>query len=367
LREQGINTWILWRSIPRGFRTGALNDGLNASIGDYIYIIDVDTRPEKLLIDKAICILRYDQRIVGVIGRWEPLNQDTRVSQALGLGLRFLAGILYRARSRCDFFIYPLGTGTVYNATILKNTLHGWDERRIQDDMEIGARILSKGLQTLYLDDVAVYVENPGTYRSFRIQQSRWAYGALDTAISRFKEIINSQSPLMKKLEALKYLFQYITQALVFIGSLTLGILSLTSVKEPYYSIYMFLAWLLLMCSYGVLMYRIGYQGSSRWEFMVLSGRLTALSTAIAPYVTFSTLKAMVRIKEVYKRTPKGIYQKTSRSLRVPWELIYGLFFLFTGLIAFINEMIVTHIWLLMNSLCFFYIVYRFPREVFYE
>lgn len=367
LREQGINAWLLWRSTPRGFRTGALNDGLNASIGDYVYVIDVDTRPEKSLIERAICNLESDQRIVGVVGRWEPLNQDTRVSQALGLGLRFLARVLYKARSICGFFTFPLGTGTVYRASTLKNTLHGWDERRIQDDMEIGARILGEGLYVQYLDDSAVYVENPGTYRSFRIQQSRWAYGALDTAISRFKEIIGSPVSIVVRLEALNYLLQYIPQALVFIGCLILGFVSMAGINEPNYALYMFVFWLLTMYLYGLFMYKTAYQGKSIWGFMVLSGRLTALSTAIAPYVAFSTLKAIIRMKEVYKRTPKGIYQKTTRGFRTPWELIFGLFFFASSINSAINGMVVISTWLLMNSICYFYVVYRFPREVFYD
>ncbi|MEM1803105.1 MAG: glycosyltransferase family 2 protein, partial [Desulfurococcaceae archaeon] len=45
-RKEGINVWFIWRSEPVGMRTGALNVGLYASIGRYIYVYDVDTMPE---------------------------------------------------------------------------------------------------------------------------------------------------------------------------------------------------------------------------------------------------------------------------------------------------------------------------------
>jgi len=54
LKKDGVNAWFIWRSEPRGFKSGALNTGLYASRGDYIYIVDVDSRPEKCFLKKQL-------------------------------------------------------------------------------------------------------------------------------------------------------------------------------------------------------------------------------------------------------------------------------------------------------------------------
>lgn len=368
LREEGFNVWIIWRSAPRGFRTGALNDGLYLSIGDYIYILDVDTRPEKCFFDYAISVLESNPNYIAVIGRWEPLNIDTRVGEALALGLRFLTRVLYKARSYNGLFPYPLGTGTLYNAKLLKELLGGWDENRIQDDMELGARIMYSGLKIAYLDRCAIHVENPGTYKSFRIQQSRWAYGALDAAITRFKFIFKSKYPVHTKVEALLYLLQYIPQSLVFVGTLILSIVLLVAPRDYMAMIIPLLAgWIASLLAYTYSMFKEGFWGKSLWRFIVLSGRLSAISTAISPYVTTSSLKAVFRVREIYKRTPKGVYQRTFTSLRVPWELLFGLLNYCIGLYALMKGLIVSATWLIFSSAGYLYVVYRFPRDVFYE
>lgn len=368
LREEGLNVWLLWRSNPRGYRTGALNDGLYLAVGDYIYILDVDSRPEKCFFDYAVAMLNEHPDYIGVVGRWEPLNTDTRVSEALALGMRFLTRVLYRYRSYAGLFTFPLGTGTLYKAKLLKGLLGGWDEKRIQDDMEIGARIMHHGLKVAYLDKCAIRVENPGTYKSYRIQQSRWSYGALDAAISRFKSIAKSKYPVHVRIEALLYLLQYMPQTLMFIGTLLLALLTpFTSVDYMVMALPLILLWVITLVAYTYCMYREGYWGTSLWNFAVLSGRLSALSMAVSPYVAASSVKALLRLSETYKRTPKGTYQKMYLSLRVPWELLFGTLFGVLGTYALIRGLFFTAAWLLLCSAGFLYTVYRFPRDVFYK
>lgn len=368
LREQGINVWLIWRSHPRGYRTGALNDGLFASNGKYIYIMDVDTRPSKCFFKQAIYMLESSSNTVAVVGRWEPLNMDTKLSQALALGLRFLTRILYRARSINGLFTYPLGTGTLYKSRVLKEYFKGWDESRIQDDMEIGARIMHSEYRVVYLDECPVYVENPGTYKGFRIQQARWAYGALDVALTRFRYIISSKHSLIVKAEALMYLLQYIPQTLMFIGSVVLAGLCYFKPLEPCtLSLSLTLILVAMLSIYSYIMYVESGMGTTIWGFLVLTGRLSAISVAISPYIAISTVKALLRQKEIYKRTPKGVYQKLYSNMRFPCELAMGLYFLMSGFVAFIHGLRIISMWIILLSMGYMYVVIRFPRDVFYK
>lgn len=366
LREEGYNVWLIWRSEPRGYRTGAINTGLFASRCRYIYVMDVDSRPEKRFLQRAFNVLKSDPRIIAVVGRWEPLNTDSKISEALSLGLRFLTKILYKARSSLGLFTYPLGTGTLYDSNVLKNSLNGWDEERIQDDMELGTRIMYSGFKVLYLDDYVVYVENPSTYRAFRIQQSRWAYGALDTAISRARYIFKSRYPLVVRIEAFLYLLQYIPQTSVFTGITLLTLISLIKPGE-YVSALLVFAWITLLVMYTGLMYYSTGVNTPMWNFLIQCSRLSAISTAASLYIAINTYKSLLRIREEYKRTPKGIYQRQYTYLRIPCEFIAGIVIAAAGVYSIVNQAYLTGILLLTISWGFLHVTYSFPSDVFYK
>jgi len=381
LIKQGVNVLV---SSPTGTgKTLAVFLGLidrmyeyyekNGELPSGIYIVYVsplralNNDMKRNLYDPAVGILKGGNDVVAVVGRWEPLNQNTRVSQALAYALKFMTRILYKSRSSRGLFTYPLGTGTLYKAVILKSVLNGWDEERIQDDVELGARIIKSGYRVVYLDDQAILVENPDTYKGFRIQQARWAYGALDAAIARFKHILSSKTPLRVKVDAILYPTQYVLQSLVFLGTILLAILAFLGVREPQSLTILFTTWLLSLALYSLTMHYCGGGELSKWWLIVQAGRLAALTNAISPYIAYNTLKALLRIRVEYKRTPKGRYQWLGGGLRPPLELILGLVLLCAGVMGLFNGWRTSWIWLLASSIGYLYIVYRFPRDVFYS
>jgi hypothetical protein len=74
-----------------------------------------------------------------------------------------------------------------------------------------------------------------------------------------------------------------------------------------------------------------------------------------------------LRIRVEYKRTPKGRYQWLGGGLRPPLELILGLVLLCAGVMGLLSGWRTSWIWLLASSIGYLYIVYRFPRDVFYS
>lgn len=366
-RDKGINVWFVWRREPRGMRTGALNTGLYASRGRYVYVYDVDTLPDRGVFECGIAILDSCQECIGVVAKWEPLNRSGRISQPLAYALELLNTILYRARSKLGLHIYPLGTGTLYKADLLKNVLGGWDENRIQDDSELGARLLCTNYRVSYLDKHAVKVENPTTYKSFRVQQSRWAYGALDAALARLKCFLFSRAPLLVRLEAFGYLLQYVPQVLTFIGAVLLTIATILKPLGYVESVFpLFILWLASLILYNALTHLVVWKDAS-WTAIVSAGRLGALATAISPYIALSTVKAILRQREVYKRTPKGAYERELHSRRIPWELIWGFFFIVGCTVSVLNGRVLTGAVVMPFAASFIYVVARFRKEVFRE
>jgi len=369
IRSEGCNVWFIWRSSPRGAKAGAENTGLFASRNPYVYVVDVDSYPNKCFLDIATSILESNSEYACVVGRWEPLNYESRVSAALAAGLKYMNSILYRARSKLGFYVYPLGTGTLFRSDYLKNLLRGWDEGRVLDDLEIGARIMYCGFKVAYVDDCGVYVENPSTYSAFRVQQYRWAYGALDTALTRAKYILGSKYPFLVKLEAYLYLFQYMPQVLSLTGSTMLAILQFLQPLDYVILVYpLFFIYIGVLVLYLLLLYKeIRKYAESSWSTLVLMGRLAALTNTISIYTLIGALRAIFRFKMEFKRTPKGFYQRMYSKPRIPWELILGLLFTSAAVIALFHRATLTALILLLNATSYFYVVVRFPLDVFYK
>lgn len=367
LREEGVNIWLLWRSRARGFRTGALNDGLRVAKYRYIYVVDVDSRPHKNLLLSGKCILRRSPRVVAVVGRWEALNKHARISQALNLALKYFVNVLYRARSRAGLYIFPLGTGTLYDAHVLKHEMHGWDENRIQDDVELGTRLMHRGFSIVYIDEFPVFIENPNTYRAFRVQQSRWAYGALDALIARINHILKSPYSVFARIDAILYLAQYIPPALLFLASLVIPCAMLIYSVEPFFLKLLIVSWLVANVIYGVIVNNTVNEKIDSWSRLVQLGRLAAITMSASPYIARGVFKALIRSRESYRRTPKGIFETARERLRIPWELFLALFFSATGFLLLINGWLFSSLWLLLNAICYAYVVIRFPRDVFFS
>ncbi len=370
-KKKGLKIQFIWRSFPRGFRTGALNDGLFLSRGKYVYVMDVDSRIDKLFFRKAINMMRKDEKVAAVVARWEGKNYDTRLSEAISSSMKFVVDSLYRGRSALNLPVFPVGTGTLFRAYVLKHILNGWDEERIQDDLEIGSRIMYHGYKIMYIDSCKVLVEVPRRYKSLRVQQERWAYGSTDVAIARIKHILLSKLPWYAKLESMNYLLQYMPAVLSFIGFILLSIGVLYE-HIDYMKMYWYLGmpWLITASIYGYYYVdSLKQRGYSTWRSIVNLGRSAAVTTALTPTFMKAVLKALLRIKVKYKRTPKGKYEaKGIGKLRFPSELVFGLVILALGFITvFYMHILYTGLWIVTYSLGYLYTCLRWFEDIVFK
>ncbi|MGB9828121.1 MAG: glycosyltransferase [Thermosphaera sp.] len=305
--------------------------------------------------------------VVGVVGKWEPLNIDDRLSQAIGLTMKVMVETLFKGRSVLGLSVFPLGTGTIFKSKPLKEELRGWDVERIQDDMEIGCRIIGKGYRIEYFDDCKAYVEVPSSYKGLRIQQARWAYGATDVFMSRFKQLVKSPQRLLGKIESLMFLLQYLPAMLAFFGTIILATLySLTKIDYLLMYYYVFVAWIGFQGVYGYILYsKINAVLNNKWAAIVNLGRNAAVVTALTPYLSWSMIKAFLRMKITYKRTPKGVFERAGSRARVPVEFITGSAFFTVSIYLLFSGAVLTGLWVLLQSLGYLYVSYRWPGSVF--
>ncbi|WFO76194.1 glycosyltransferase [Desulfurococcaceae archaeon MEX13E-LK6-19] len=366
-RQKGLNIIFLWRSEPRGFRTGALNTGLWASIGETVYIMDVDSRINESFIIKGVKLIRT--KAMAVVGRWSAKNKDTRLSEALAHTMDYIVDSIYRGRSCLKLPVFPVGTGTIYDADKLKKIYNGWDEERIQDDMELGARIMYRGDKIIYLDEEEVLVEVPRRFKSFRIQQERWAYGAMDVVISRFKHIIFSKQRFYARIEAFLFLLQYLPLLLALIGIPLAVFVSIAYKIDPFAY-----AWIInVLWSITAALYIKNYAesaaetGASFYKALVSLGRISAATIALTPAVSKGMILAILRKKYTYKRTPKGVHEHLLGTLRFPTELVLGIIFIITSFYLLYIGILLTGLWLLAYSLGYLYTFMRWPHDIIFK
>ncbi|ADI32203.1 glycosyltransferase [Staphylothermus hellenicus] len=368
-RQRGLNVHLIWRSEPKGYKAGALNTALLASRGKYLYVVDVDSRVSPSFIVKAANIMMKNKNVAAVVARWTGKNRDTRVAEAVFASMKFIVDALYKGRSALNLPVFPVGTGTLFNAEFIRRELGGWDEERIQDDMEIGCRIMARGKEILFLDDEKVYVEVPRRFKSLRVQQERWAYGSADTAIARFKDILKAPLPWYAKLEAFNFLLQYLPAFLIFLGFLIVAPISYFLNYDFFKELWILgVPWLVSAVLYIRYYARsLGECGYSVWRSIVNLGRSSAITALLTPTISYALIKAFLRIKMSFKRTPKGIHEHITNSYRVPVEIIIGVLILLTGIILVIYGIVYTGLWCLFYSAGYLYGIYRWGKDLLFK
>ena len=367
-RANGLKVQYAWRSEARGYRTGALNVGLYLSKGKYVYVMDVDSVVSEDFFHKSVNMLSGG-RAWCIVGRWRVINEDSRLSQAISYSMNYVVDSIYRGRSSLNLLIMPTGTGTLFKREILIDALKGWDEERVQDDMDIGVRVHWMGGSVEYIDEESIGVLAPSMFKSFRVQQGRWAYGATDVLLSRLKLIMGCRKSFLKKFELALFLLQYLPLALTLVGAMALALTSIAYGVDPLKSYWQLgIAWL-----FTAVVYVAGFidsnvrRGGSALSSIVNLGRISAVTIAVSPEVFLGVLKALLRLKMRYRRTPKGAFEARSEHLRTPIELLFLVTFMSMGVLLVARNALFTGGWLLLYSTGYLYAAIRWPKDLFMD
>jgi len=368
--RKGLRVYVIWRSVNKGFRSGALNTALWFSTGKYVYVMDVDSIIQKEFLLKASSIMNEDPSVVAVVGRWSGKNKNTRLAEAITCSMNFVVDTIYRGRASLKLPLFVLGTGTLFRASYLKHVLKGWDEERyLADDLEISCRIMGKGGKVVFIDDTYIMLENPWKYHALMVQQERWVAGSLDVLIHRFKNVFKSPYPWYAKLDVAWYLLQYFPPVATLLGALILLILVSLQPLD-----YMAVFWPLgLTWSLFAGIYSYNYisslksHGCGTWKAIVNLGRSSAITVALSPVMLKAYITTILGFRMAYKRTPKGSFVHRSHGLRVPIEFIIGITMLLYGLTSIYKGLLFTGGWFLTYSLGYVYSMIRWWREIFFK
>jgi len=216
---RGFRIHHLHRATRRGFKAGALEEGLRIATGEFVAIFDADFLPPP---DFARRVLPHfaDPTLGMVQARWGHLNRDfsslTRV-QSIFLDGHFV--VEQAARNRAGRFFNFNGTAGIWRRKCIESA-GGWQHDTLTEDLDLSYRAQMAGWRFLFLPDVVAPGELPVEMNAFKSQQHRWAKGSIQTGLKLLPSILRSRLPLGIKTEAFFHLTSNLAYLLMVAVSL---------------------------------------------------------------------------------------------------------------------------------------------------
>jgi cellulose synthase/poly-beta-1,6-N-acetylglucosamine synthase-like glycosyltransferase len=218
-RRKGTDIKLVRRGSREGFKAGALAAGLTQARGELLAVFDADFVPQPEFLRMSVPYFS-DPKIGLVQGRWMHINRGysllTQV-QSIFLDGHFMIEHIARNRSNC-FFNFN-GTAGVWRREAIEQG-GGWEHDTLTEDLDLSYRAQLIGWRFLYLPELAVPSELPVDVNGFKMQQYRWAKGAIQTGRKLTMRVLRAKLPWRVKFEAFVHLTNNISYPLMLVLSL---------------------------------------------------------------------------------------------------------------------------------------------------
>lgn len=247
-----------------GGKSGALNDALQMSTGEWICVYDADAAPERnallFLVQKA---LENPEKHGAVFGRNKARNRGQNfLSHCINLELV----TVQRVHHTGLWELFKLGTipGTNY---IIKSQLireiGGWDPDAITEDTAVSFDVLTRGQLIALAPRAEAYQQEPEQLQVYMKQRQRWSKGNYQVVIDNVKHLFDRTSWRIK-LHVLYYAASYfwfmiaiLVSDIIFVSNIIYQIVALfkPDVVSPFQFagdvyVYLVIAWALMYYIY---------------------------------------------------------------------------------------------------------------------
>ena len=352
----------LHRDNRRGFKAGALEEGLKTAKGEFVAIFDADFVPPPDFLLK--CIHHFTNPKIGMVQtRWTHINRNysllTEV-EAILLDGHFV--LEHSGRARSGVFFNFNGTAGMWRRTAIDDA-GGWQHDTLTEDTDLSYRAQLNGWKFLYLQDVECPAELPVEMTAFKTQQARWAKGLIQVSKKILPRVLISDVPRSVKIEA----WYHLTANLSYPLMIVLSVLLLPAMVIRFYQgwfqmVYidlpLFMASTFSISSFYLVSQKELFPKTWLRTFLYLPF-LMALGIGLTITNTRAVLEALAGKQTAFARTPK--YRVESKKDKVaaakyrkrlgwvPWlELLVGTYFALTVYYAIDNENYITVPFLLL-------------------
>ncbi len=362
-KAQGLDISYLHRQNRKGYKAGALEEGMKVAKGEFIAVFDADFIPHKHFLENTIHF--FTSPDIGMVQmRWSHLNRN--FSLITNLQSIFLDGhfvIEHTARNRSGRFFNFNGTAGIWRKAAIVDG-GGWQHDTLTEDLDLSYRAQMKGWRFVYLPDFSVPAELPADVVAFKAQQHRWAKGSIQTAKKLLPTIFRAKLPWRVKSEAFFHLAANFAYLLMVPLSVSILPVVLMRRDMDWGQMFIYDVPLFLMATASVGAFYIVSQKElySNWtvtfKYLPL---LMGLGIGLSINNSFAVVEALMNKESEFVRTPKfGIekkndhwsskkYKGNKNLLIMTVELILGFYFTF-AVITCISE----GIWLTLPFLLMF-------------
>ncbi|MBI4482392.1 MAG: glycosyltransferase [Acidobacteria bacterium] len=339
-RALGYNISYHHRRHRRGYKAGALEEGLSRSSGAFIAIFDADFLPLPDMLRKTIHFFT-DPKVGMVQVRWGHLNRDysflTRV-QSILLDGHFI--LEHGARNRSGRFFNFNGTAGIWRREAIESA-GGWEHDTLTEDLDLSYRAQLLGWKFIFLPEVVSPAEIPVDINSFKSQQNRWAKGSAQTCKKILFRVFCSRYDWRIKLEAFFHLTANISYPLMVVLSLLLFPALIIRFHQGWFELLfldlpLFIAATLSVSSFYIVSQKEIYPD---WKSTVkYLPFLMAVGIGLSVSNAKAVLEGIFGLRSSFLRTPKFCIQSASDSwdqkkyrARIGWvpflEVSLGLYF----------------------------------------
>lgn len=178
-QKEKVPIELITRKDRKGFKAGALKQGLETARGEFIAIFDSDFLPQSDWLLKTVP--HFENPKIGVVQtRWGHLNRGFSVLteiQAFALDAHFLLEQV--GRNQQNHFINFNGTAGIWRKECILDA-GNWEGDTLTEDLDLSYRAQLKKWKFKYLDEVVTPAELPVTLSAIRSQQFRWNKGGAE-------------------------------------------------------------------------------------------------------------------------------------------------------------------------------------------
>ncbi len=176
-RARGMNIERIHRTDRKGYKAGALGEGLKHAKGELVAIFDADFMPKPNWLKKTVPLFQ-NPKLGCLQTRWGHINRKyNSLTQAEALAIDGHFVVEQTARSQNDFFLNFNGTAGLWRRACIQDA-GGWQADTLTEDLDLSYRAQIRGWKIEYLPNVVVPAELPSQVEAFKKQQFRWAKGS---------------------------------------------------------------------------------------------------------------------------------------------------------------------------------------------
>lgn len=382
-KAKGFQIEQITRKNRKGYKAGALKEGMQFAKGEFIAIFDADFLPKPDFLLKTLPWFK-DPNVGVVQTRWEHINEDysliTRL-QAMQLNVHFRVEQVGRMNG--NYLLQFNGTAGVWRRQAIEEA-GGWEADTLTEDLDLSIRAQLKGWKIQYLENVGSPAELPVEMNSLKSQQFRWMKGGAETAKKMLPTVWRSELSLGKKVQATIHLLSSTVFVFVFAMGvfsvpllLLFGALIQDGISKDFFA-YFLVGLMSIIAVYYVANVSPhnggGFSIRKLLKFIFLFPLFLALSMGLSLHNTIAVIEGYRGKKSPFIRTPKfniksirdKLNQTNYLNHQVSWitilEGVFALYFLAAVLAAiYLQNMIFIafHLMLFLGYGAIFYFSIR--------